>query len=156
MRLKGNKVQPPKPKVIVIPRDDGDLIFMAQSVLDFSEFDRLCPIPRPPKVHRPNQVSVEDHSNSRYLEQITKYNSLRFAWLIITSLRITDGLEWETVDYNNPETWEKYESELKDSGFNQGEITALTAGVIEANSLDESRAREARERFLHTQDQVVV
>jgi hypothetical protein len=171
MRIKGEKINSVNIEIIVIPRpskrvertlDSGekvveevsnDIVFKARAVLDFDNFTKLCPAPEPPSIVRPGGMKYPDPTDLKYLEAIERHNKLRFDWIVIQSLKETEGLEWETVKDNMPETWANYSKELRESGFSSIEVSRIVAGALAANSLDEDRLKEARENFLRTQVQ---
>jgi len=52
------------------------------------------------------------------------------------------------VDINNPGTWTNWEDDFKNCGFTQIEMGRITGLVLEANCLDETKLKQAREVFL--------
>ena len=153
MKFFGKKVEKVNEEVIVIPRGDGeDLVFKARAVIDFEPFEQICPSPKPPTVIRPGEKTFSpDFSDPAYIAAVTQNQGRRMAWLVIESLKATEGLEWETVDYAKPETWEGYSKELKESNITDIEINKILSGVMSANCLNEDRVQEARMRFLASQ-----
>ena len=152
MKIGGNKVTGPIPEKIIIPRGTENIVFTAVAVLDYNEFDKLCPVPEAPKLTLRGGAVKEDKEDKKYQDRMLEYATRRVAWMILTSLRATEGLEWETVDYNNPDTWEKYSTELSES-FSQMEINLIIQGVMVANAMSDERLNEARTRFFQGQDQ---
>lgn len=153
MKIKGQKLEGPIIEIVAIPRDNQDVIFKAKSVLNWDDFDKLCPIPKPPKKFVRNVGWQEDTEDQGYKNSLKNYATMKMDWLIIESLRATEDLEWEKVKYNEPSTWHLYEQELKEAGFNQFEINRINGAVLVANSLDEKKMEEARKRFLAGQEQ---
>lgn len=148
MKIHGKVLDEPNEEVIVIPRPTGDIVFKARAVLSYEAFEKIYPTPEPPTVRRPgNQTSV-NIDDPKFKKKLEDYANKRTAWLIIKSLEATEGLEWETVDIENPESWENYLQELRDSKLNEAEITRIIQGVMVANALDDAKIVEARERFL--------
>lgn len=148
MKLFGKKVSGPNVEVVVLPRGLGDdLVFKCQAVLDMTPFEKLCPRPTPPKKMLKGGVVADDVEDRGYQQQINEYGKSRMAWMILQSLRATDGLEWEMVDYSNRDTWGRYEEELRDAGLAEMEVARIVTGVMIANSLNEERINEARARF---------
>jgi len=150
MKMSGRKIQGPNEEILVLPRPDGDLVFKAKAVLDFTVFDGLVPQPKPPKVRRRGMSEPSDDPTDKNFQlEVQNWSSKRMDFMILESLRTgTPELEWETVDFNNPDTWKNYERELKEAGFTPSEINLLNATCISANSLSQSKLDEARERFL--------
>lgn len=152
MKIGGKAINRPQNEVTVIPRSDGDIVFEAQAVLDFAEFDKICPEPKPPIKTFPGGRQETDGTDLGYLKKQSVWAEHRSNWIIIESLRATPGLEWETVDYTKPETWGNFRSELE-KVFTAGELNAIISCVMKANSLDEARFDEARKTFLAQKQQ---
>jgi hypothetical protein len=128
----------------------GDLVFMAKAVLDFTDFHKLCPRPKPPSVLRPGQLPSEDVEDPDFKAAVFAWGGNKVNWTVLKSLEATETLEWETVDKSNPQTWKNYHSELVTAGFSEPEINLILGAVWEANALDDTKLKEARERFLAT------
>ena len=148
MKLLGKKVEGPNVEEIVIPRGDDQLVFRAQAVLEDKEFDDLCPRPKPQVGIGPGGRRVEKTDAPGYTAALNEWGEKRVAWLVIKSLEATEGLEWETVNYDDPETWLNYKSEWRDSGLSDAEQARILGGVMAANGLSEQKVEEARKRFL--------
>lgn len=153
MKIHGKEITKPSVEVIVIPRKDGDLVFKAEPVLDFTRFDELCPRPLPPDITRPGEEPVPDYEDSKYLKKIEEYAKKRMAWMFITSLSATKGLEWDTINLSDSETWLNYEKELENSGLTVIEYSKLIEVVTKANGLNQDKIDEATKRFLASQGQ---
>lgn len=151
MKIKGKKIEGPNIETIVIPRGNDPenyLVFKAQAVLDFSEFDALCPRPEPPiKLLKGGKRAIDKEAPT-YQTAINLWGMRRFAWTVIKSLEATEDLEWETVDFGNPDSWANYEQELHDAGFTIAEMNLLLDGVMTANSMNSEKLDQAREAFL--------
>ena len=151
MRIKGKKIEGPNTDFIVFPRPDGDVVFKVQAVLDMEPFDKLCPRPKPPVMLRPGGIRSEDVENPRHKAAIQEWVERRGYFIALQSLRATEDLEWDTVDYSKPETWKDYQTELKSAGFSEFEVGRLINKVLEVNGLDEDKMEQARSRFLAMQ-----
>ncbi len=155
MKIKGKKIEGVNVEIIPIPRGDGDdIIFKARAVQDMGPFEKMCPMPKPP-LRKIDGVDVPQLKDKNYLKAMERRGEQRMAWMILTSLEATEGLEWEDVKVNDPSTWLKLESELKSSGFSAVETQRITAGVVNANALSEEKIEAARERFLLSQQVAV-
>jgi hypothetical protein len=155
MKLQGQKVEGPNVEIIVIPRggDKKDIVLMARAVMDMDEFNQLCPAPSPPaKVTKggKKEYNVKDPG---FIKALEAHVEKQTAWMVIQSLKATEGLVWETVEESNHRTWMNYKTELKAAGFNHFETQRIINGVFAANSLNEARVNEAREAFLHGQEE---
>lgn len=151
MKIKGKKIEGPGVEYVVIPRpdsEDGDIVFTCAAVLDYDAFDKLCPLPDPPMVLKPGGIQTPDVEDEDYQKIISEHGIKRIDWLTLKSLESTEGLEWETVDMQDPVTWKNYNDELKQAGFTFMEIAHIRQGVISVNSFDDRKMKEARERFL--------
>jgi hypothetical protein len=152
MKLHGVKIEGPNVEEIVIPRGDTQIVFRATAVLDDQEFDDLCPRPKPRVAILKGGKRVEQTDEPTYREALNDWGRRRVAWLVLKSLEATEGLEWETVDYDDPKTWLNYEQELTASGFSDAEVARIINGVMAANGLSEAKVDEARKRFLASRE----
>ena len=154
MKLHGKKLSTLNNQIIIIPREDGDIIFKAAAVLDMTDFDQLCPEPKPPLIRkRGENVDTPDLNDKKYQEAVQKRNRQYTNYLILKSLQVTEGLEWETINLVDPSTWENLEKELQDTGFSSMERVQIIQGVMRANSLDMAYIEEARKRFFDLERQ---
>ena len=150
MKYKGQKIEGPNEEIIIIPRGTGDdIVLTARAVLDFKEFDDLITVPKPPmRMTRGESKHTPLLNDPKYKKEMDLYNQLRLSWLILTSLKATEDLEWETVDMFDSGTWNNYDEEMRDSGFSNVEIGRIIDGVMIANSLSQEKIDEARKHFL--------
>ena len=150
MKINGRKLSGPNEEVIILPRggDVEDIIFRARAILSYKPFEDLVARPTPPSKMMKGGAKVPDTNNKNFQAAVLQYNRRRMAWSLITSLQATPGIEWETVDYNDPNTWENWENELRDGGLSESEIAMVINGYAAANSLSEEKLEAARERFL--------
>lgn len=149
MRMHGKKLERPNREIIAIPRaDSDDIIFIAQAVLDYENFNALCPQPKPGVKLMKGGEKQLDFENPTYKAELAAFSGRRYSWMVLESLKSSPGLEWETVDYSDPTTWKNFEKELKDSGFSDIEVNRILKGVSDANCLNEDKVEEARKRFL--------
>lgn len=148
MKLFGVSIQGPNIETLVIPRANYDIVFKAQAILDPDPFYALCPTPTPPRVMKPNEGFKPDYKDPNYLALVEKWAEKKTSWMIIESLKVTEGLTWDKVDYSNPETWTLWMDELKESYFTDSEMTRIVNLVYSANGLNDDKIDEARNRFL--------
>lgn len=152
MKIKGQKLQGPAIETLVLPRGEGVVVIKAQAVLDYSEFEKLCPLPKAPMKILKGGRKVPDFEEKNYKKSMEELNSLRTHFLILKSLQATEDLEWETVDMSNTATWPNYEKELKEN-FCDIEVQRIIMAVMNANSLNEEKLEQARADFLASQAQ---
>lgn len=149
MKLKGQKLESKNEEIIVIPRgNDDDIVLKAGAVQNLEDFEQLYPEPKVKFKLVKGGQKVPDLGHEIYVKQIEEREKARMSYFVIQSLKATEDLEWETIDENDPSTWDNYTDELKESGFSSMEINRIIMGVMDANCLNEGRIQEARERFL--------
>ena len=136
-------------EVLVLPRLDGDIIIRAQSVSINTEFDKIVPEPTAPGI-RTKEGFEPDYKDTTYRQQVSLREERRFAYMVLRSIEVSD-IEWETVDFDKPSTWSDWIDEMQEAGLSEVETSRIVQTAMAANSLDEGKLREARERFLHGQ-----
>jgi hypothetical protein len=156
MQIEGYNFNGPNVTVVVIPRNDKNIIFKAQAILDFKEFDGMIKPPVPPMRTKPGtEEQTPNFESPDYKKAVHEYAEKKTSYIVIKSLSATPGLKWDTVSLADPDTWSNYDKELKAAFFSEVEITSILEAVWEANALDDNKIREARDRFLAS-EQVVV
>jgi len=153
MKIGGQSFDRPKPVTIVLPHGDDNILLLAGSVVDYTEFNAMCPVPEPPKSLKPGQGEVQNFTDKTYLEQIQEHSRLRTYWMIKESLKETPLLEWENVVDDDPSTWNKIEEEMA-GGFGTIGVSKILEKVLRANGLGQELVGEARESFLASQSQL--
>lgn len=148
MKMNGKKLQGLNIEVLVIPRQSGDIVFKAQCVRDDESLSKLNPAPSPPVRLLPGGVKQENVEDPKFKERLNAWAERKFYWMVVNSLKVTEGLEWETVEFDNPETWGNYRTELEEAGFADGEIARIELLVSNACGLNQTKIDEATERFL--------
>jgi hypothetical protein len=148
MKIHGKKITGFCEEVVVIPRNDGNLVFRAKAVSDYSNFEKVCPEPKGDVKMFPGGREVEDTESPAYIKRYTDWLRKKTHWMILQSLKGTPGLEWETVDLSDSDTWHLYEQEMTDSGLSPAEQGRIVQCVSLANGLDQSKIDEATESFL--------
>ena len=146
MRIGGKEVSGLNEEILVLPRLDGDIVIRAQAVSDMSGFETLVPEPKAPgKLTKDGWIPISD--DETYLDRVAKYNEQRFAYMAVIAL-IPSEIEWDSVVLDNPKTWIKWDKELKEAGLSDVEVNRIVVCIMQANSLDEKKLKEARELFL--------
>lgn len=146
MKIGGVQIEGPNEEILVIPRPYGDLVFRAQTVRSFKEFEALVPEPKPPGV-RTKDGYKPDIKDEGYLTLLERYNNQRMAYLVVKSLENSD-IEWDTVSLDDPSTWLGWDKELQDAGLSEIETQRITVAAMQANCLDEQKMIAARAAFL--------
>ena len=151
MKMHGKTVQVPIEEVIVIPRDDGNLVFKARPVLDWDQHTALDPKPEPPIRKRPNQPEQKNVEDPKYKKKFEAWATRRWSWMTLDSLSATEGLEFETVKKEYPVTWRNWRSEMESAGLVPTEIARIEELVLVACRLDQTKINRATEAFLAQQ-----
>jgi hypothetical protein len=147
MKINGVEVKGPSEEVLVLPRATGeDIPFIARAILDYDEFEKRVPEPKPKAVLVKGgwKENVDDPA---FKEAVEKRDDLRIAWLVLKSLE-PSNIEWDTIDMDKPSTWLNWQDELRDAGLNTTEIGRVITCVTTANALNEEKLEAARESFL--------
>jgi hypothetical protein len=151
MKLQGKKLLAPKPRTVVIPRDTGNLIFTVQAVLDYKEFDQLVSMPKPPtRTYRDGRIEQVTNEPT-FQKKIQDYSEKKVAWLFLKALEATSGLEWETINSQDPDSWLNYTDEMLASGLTLAEQRHLLEAVTQVNGLNDELIEEATKSFLAIQ-----
>ncbi len=147
MRIKGKKLVDPNRDVLVIPRGNApDIALWFEAILDYEPFTKMCPLPKPP-IRKIKDEDIPNFEDKDYIKRCHRYAEKKMAWMILTSLKATDDLEWEQVDLSRPDTWMIFRKELGESGFTNHEIDLMVAKAVEVNGLSEMKLEAAREAF---------
>lgn len=161
MKYKGQPIEKPKPRIIPVIREpeivkspdgtetiiDKNIYFQANVILDFNEFEEMCPAPEAPMVTKDGK-SHKNLDDPTYRLATEDLNQKRLNWIFLKSVEETEGLEWEKVKISDPSTWELFDGELRDAGFTQMQIISLMNEVYTIQGVDEKKVEEARKSFL--------
>ena len=147
MKIGGVELKGPCEEVLVLPRlNTDDIVIKARAVMDMDAFDVICPVPKPPG-KRTKEGFGPNPNDKTYLQQMAQRDEIRFAYMCVKSLEPSE-IEWEQVDMDKSSTWIKWTDELKEAGISATEVNRVIACVMQANSLDEAKLKEARALFL--------
>jgi hypothetical protein len=154
MKYKGRDKFGPNEQFIVIPRQEGNVVFRAKAVTDISEYTKSYPKPEPLIKQIPGKAPAPDTNDPKYKQLLTEWSRNLGNWIELKSLEATGPeLTWDTVDMGNPETWKNWTEELKEAGFLVSEINKVVDLINKANGFDDSVYEEATESFLAGQSQ---
>ena len=151
MKIKNIDLTKKSVQIIPIIKGDQEIIFQAECVTDYTQFDALVKKIEPPmRINKGETIARPNFESPDYKKSIEDYASKQTSWMILKSLEATEGLTWETIDMSNPSTWNNFEKELKAANFNDYQIIQIIKGVIQANGLDDTKVEAARKSFLAT------
>jgi hypothetical protein len=135
---------------LVLPRGDQQIVLRAQPVPSMDEFEALCPRPTPPgKMTRDGWVPMPD--DPTYQQVMVEWGQTRLGYMIVKSLEPSQ-VEWDTVSLADPSTWKNWSTDLREGGLSDIECQRVMNLVLEANCLDETKLKKAREVFLAGQE----
>jgi hypothetical protein len=148
MKIHGIKIEGPASKTIVFPRATGNIVFVLQAILNSDEFDSVLSPPKPPVgvlASGQKQIHTDDPT---YKKALDKWGTAKHHWMFLKSIGATPGLEWETIDPKDPDTWTNYETELTSAGLTEPERLRIMQAYIEVQGLDDKKIEEATNSFL--------
>ena len=155
MKLNGNTVHKDPHKItFYIPGCDFEFIAKAVDIDD--PLLEAIKEPQAPIIQRPGKADIRDTSDAGYVKSMDDFSTKRTGFFVVKSLEATEGLSWDTVDINNPETWGNYFTELEGAGFSKIEIGIIIKNITDANMISDEYLKKAREDFLATQHQAVL
>lgn len=151
MKIGGVEVCPSPEEVLVLPRGEQNIVFRAVPVKDWEPFNKMVPEPVCPVgwVKNEKRLLTDDKDYQKLVEH---RRDLMTAYMILESIK-PSNIEWDSVIETQPETWLKWEDDLRASGLTNVEINLVINLVFSANQLDEKKLKAARESFLHGQGQ---
>lgn len=155
LRIGGQVIDKPSEEVLILPRSNGeDIVITARAVLSMEEFDLRCPRPTPIKAWSKNKGHHDVTDSPEFLREMETYGEKRFAFMAIKSLEPSE-IEWETTKLDDPNTWIGWTDELKSAGLSNVEIQRIVVCVMQANSLDEGKLKQARDSFLRGREEAL-
>jgi len=151
MRIGSRKIELGGEEDVVIKRGDGEpVVFRIKSLKksDYTKFDQMCPKPPIPISMNPKGEKWQNPENPTYQKKIEEWGTKRMGYMMIKSLMATPDLHFDTVDIQNPDTYDKLEDELTDAGFSVLEIGHLFSKIMQICGLDQKKIEQATQDFL--------
>jgi hypothetical protein len=130
-------------EVLVIPHGNKNIPFCARAIMDFDEFDKLCPEPQAPG-RLTKDGFKKNFEDTSYLDMVNHYNQRRVAWMVVASLQ---DIDWDTVQRDDPSTWVNWRADMKSNGISEIVCNRIQNHVMGVNSLDEIKLEKARADF---------
>lgn len=147
--LNGIEINKPITQFLAFPYNGKTLHFEAQAVSDYSEFDKLCPVPTPPVItYAKTGEQKPNFKDPKFLKDSDEYSTRRQAWMVLKSLEPTESLKWGTVIPDEPATWANWEKDIISAGLPESIINMIWNLVFEVNLLSPHKLAEARNNFL--------
>lgn len=167
MKLAGMDITVKNEKIIPIVRPGNTYYFMTKAIDDYEVFEELVPRPKPKKVGAIVGQKAAPLQDAEFLDELADYNLKFTDFLVISSLhsvafmhtsldeegnevtkRVKTEITWDDIAKTNPDTWSKWEDELKKFGLNNAELNLVRTGCLETNSLTDKLVQEALDDFL--------
>lgn len=152
MKINGKTFTQPPAKEVVIPHGDDMVVFKLQAILDYSEFDALCPLPRPPFRTKVGGESSPVYDDPGYRKATEEWALRRSDWMVLKTLEPTEGLEWTEINMSEPSTWGGWRKEMSSAGFTDSMLAHLVSKITEINGLDQEKIEKATRDFLATRE----
>jgi len=135
----------PVDEVLVLPRGDQQVVFVARGVAGWDDFFKMCPEPVMP-VKLTAKGTVNDETDD-YKAAHAEWARRQEAYMYVKSLEPSD-IVWDTVKPDVPGTWVNWRDDLVNNKFTWREVQLIQNLVHQANALDEAKLEKARELFL--------
>lgn len=143
----------PNEDILVLPRKNSQIVITARAFKSLEEFEENVPKPTPQKVFQKGKGWLPNLKDKTYMDQMTKYGKLRVAYYVVKSLEPSD-IQWTTLDPVDLTTWDRWEEDFLNAGFNQHECNLILGLCLAVNNLDERKLEQARELFALGQEQL--
>jgi hypothetical protein len=152
MRIGGRTVAGPKTGLLVIPREDGDIVFKFVGVTNDSGFEEICPPPKPPRKHVVKlETTIDDYDDPNYIVKRREWDMAKTEWIFLQSIA-PSNIEWDSVKMDDPSTYKNWRDDLKNAGFSINEVNTVYDTFFATNILTDKMLNEARSRFLASQE----
>lgn len=143
--------------VVAVARGDKELVLECGTVTKehWDAFDKLVPEPvMPNMLVRGKDGEQPDPTNEYYLEAMDKYREQRYQYTVLCSLLYTNGLVFDTVNMDKPETWTNVFTELAEAGVLVPEINRIVSAIYEAQGITQDKVDKALDSFYQRQKEV--
>jgi TusA-related sulfurtransferase len=130
-----------------MPTESGIVTFKFRALAVNEKFEDVMPRPNAPVKMAPGGVKHVNVDDPGYKIAIDQWANKKLAWEFLKSISETEGLEWETVKLEDPETWENWQTEIK-GYFGVGGQDRLFSGFVDAQYINEETIERCRKRFL--------
>jgi len=148
MKIKGVKKLKESVQTYTVVRDGEDPIVFTLKPADMKWFTEIVEAPTPRMITRPGEPSFADLKDPKYVQAKEAYDLKQSHYFIISSISATEGLEWEKVKMEEPDTWVEFENELGEFGLLPNETAGLFQAITRANALDQDYIDSKRDDFL--------
>lgn len=148
MKYKGKKIEGRNSDILVLLKGDEKIVFKAEAVENYDDFEKLVPEPKPPLRLKAGGTKVPNLNDPEYIKNMEEYGNYRTNYFILKTLENSPDLEWETVDITKSETWDNWKKELTESGFTEVEKIRILNLCTSVNCLNDDMLEAAKADFL--------
>lgn len=133
---------------VYLPISGGQAVeFKFRPLRSDENFESILTKPEPPTKTGKGGVKHANVEDKFFKDAVTDWVTKKLDWEFLTSVSITEGLEWETVNMGDPNTWKNWRDDAA-KVFGNSELNKLFGGFLDAQYLTEEVMEKARERFL--------
>lgn len=147
MKFHGETLEGPSIKECLITYNKKPMKFRFKAVLNYDEMNAICPEPEALYISGHPEGKTRDTDSPDYIAKREIWAQQRYEWMFLESISATEGLEWETVDRNDPATWANSKIELG-KFLTDVHIAILINTMLSVNTLTQDTMNEAEEHFL--------
>lgn len=148
MKVNGKQLNGPRIVKVYLPTGDSDAVeFKFRPLKSDEDFNKVMPRPIAPEVMKPGNIKFHNENDPVYKKQVTNWMMKKFDWEFLTSISVTDDLEWSTVKMDEPDTWANWKTEIAEH-FGDNQTNRIFNGFVEAQFVTEESMDAARKSFL--------
>jgi hypothetical protein len=148
MRVNGKKLTGPRIVKVYLPTGDDEAVeFKFRPLKADENFEKVLSKPLPPQVLKPGGAIHHNENDKNYKDAVFQWMSKKFDWEFLTSISVTEDLQFDTVRMEDPETWKNWRKEIGEH-FGDNQINKIFNGFVEAQFVTEETMERAREAFL--------
>lgn len=148
MKVNGKTLDKPRIVKVYLPIANNDAVeFQFRPLRGDEDFEKVLTKPRPKQRMAPGGSVHSNFDDPGYKTAINAWVNKKLDWEFLTSISITEGLEWETVKIEDPETWGNWRADLE-KAFGFSEINKVFEGFMNAQYISEEVMEDARKTFL--------
>lgn len=148
MKVNGKTLDKPRVVKVYLPIADSEAVeFKFRPLRSDEDFENVLSRPKPKQRMAPGGSVHANVDDPAYKQALSAWVNKKLDWEFLTSISITDGLEWETVKMEDPETWGNWRNDLE-KAFGFSEINKVFEGFMNAQYISEELMEDARKTFL--------
>jgi hypothetical protein len=148
MKFKGKDIKKGSVDYAVVDRGVDQIVFKIETVSDYSDFDKLCPMPEAPTIKPAGKPAFKDVEDKTFKKEVEEYALKKLSWGFIKSIENSENIEMgERIDLSNSETWALVFEDLGEA-LTTGEVDYILGKFNEVQGLTNEKIKESTEAFL--------